>query len=247
MKKIQDFFATWAVILFLNQLFIFHGCFAPHCLLAALPHTGIIAFLLIRFLSNADDKVTKSEPKRETIIKPARKEKKETADFTTMSELDEIIHFDFKGEKYIKYIGKKLEGKGDVVIYDRFIEWPHEKGIDLMSISVSTKRINLVLCEDWNPYDFAQLETFYNKLANYSVSEMRKEIQSIHEHLQIPLKYDVIQDTLETMQNEQFKIHKTLYLNTDEIVNQSNEKEFKKLKDNIFRYKDMKIVLKKLK
>lgn len=55
MKNIMDnfniFIITWIIILLLNQIFIFGACFAPYCLLAALPHTGIIAALLTIILS----------------------------------------------------------------------------------------------------------------------------------------------------------------------------------------------------
>jgi len=45
-NNLQTFFTIWGIILVLNQVFIFGGCFAPYCLLAALPHTGIIAFFV---------------------------------------------------------------------------------------------------------------------------------------------------------------------------------------------------------
>lgn len=46
LKNIQVFLVVWAVVIIANQIFIFGACFAPYCLLAALPHTGIIASLL---------------------------------------------------------------------------------------------------------------------------------------------------------------------------------------------------------
>lgn len=50
-ENIQGFFVLWAVILVLNQVFIFGACFAPHCIVAGLPHTGIIAGAIIYFLN----------------------------------------------------------------------------------------------------------------------------------------------------------------------------------------------------
>lgn len=45
-KKIKDnitnFFYAWGIVLIANQLFIFGGCFAPYCILAAIPHTLIL-------------------------------------------------------------------------------------------------------------------------------------------------------------------------------------------------------------
>lgn len=51
----QAFLVAWVVILVINQLFIFHGCFAPYCLLAGLPHTGIIAAFITYVMNNDDD------------------------------------------------------------------------------------------------------------------------------------------------------------------------------------------------
>jgi len=49
-SNFQTFLVTWVVILILNQLFIFGGCFAPYCLIAALPHTGVIAAFVTYFI-----------------------------------------------------------------------------------------------------------------------------------------------------------------------------------------------------
>ena len=45
----QTFLVIWVVVLIANQLFIFRGCFAGYCLIAALPHTSIIAALILYF------------------------------------------------------------------------------------------------------------------------------------------------------------------------------------------------------
>lgn len=46
LRKIKEntinFLYAWGVILVANQLLIFGGCFAPYCILAAMPHTFII-------------------------------------------------------------------------------------------------------------------------------------------------------------------------------------------------------------
>ena len=54
-ENAQDFFVIWAVLVVLNQLFIFHACFAPYCIMAALPHTGIIAGAIIYFKNKEDN------------------------------------------------------------------------------------------------------------------------------------------------------------------------------------------------
>lgn len=43
---VESFFTIWVVVIFLNQLLIFNACFAPYCIIAALPHTGVIAAVL---------------------------------------------------------------------------------------------------------------------------------------------------------------------------------------------------------
>jgi len=45
----QKFIVAWVVVLLVNQIFIFNSCFAAYCLIAALPHTGIIAALITYF------------------------------------------------------------------------------------------------------------------------------------------------------------------------------------------------------
>lgn len=73
MEKIKEyserFFIVWGAILFLNQLFLFHGCFYPNCLIAALPHTGIIAFLIIIFTSEKVEDEFKKKKNKEKDLK----------------------------------------------------------------------------------------------------------------------------------------------------------------------------------
>jgi hypothetical protein len=61
MEKIKEnlalFFIVWGVVLFLNQIIIFRSCFTPQCLIAALPHTGVITFLLFILIIKSDKKV----------------------------------------------------------------------------------------------------------------------------------------------------------------------------------------------
>lgn len=48
-KNFQVFLVIWAIVLIANQLFLFRACFAPYCLIAALPHTFVISALLTYF------------------------------------------------------------------------------------------------------------------------------------------------------------------------------------------------------
>lgn len=46
LNNFKKFLMLWAVLILINQVFIFNACFAPHCLIAALPHTGVIAIFI---------------------------------------------------------------------------------------------------------------------------------------------------------------------------------------------------------
>ncbi len=65
----NEFLTAWAVILFLNQAFIF-GCFAPYCIVAGMPHTAVLAFLYVWFVSSNDDEhVKEDEEEQESVPK----------------------------------------------------------------------------------------------------------------------------------------------------------------------------------
>lgn len=49
-KNFQVFLVVWVVIIIVNQLFIFGACFAPYCLIAALPHTLVISLFVNHFI-----------------------------------------------------------------------------------------------------------------------------------------------------------------------------------------------------
>lgn len=53
----QFFLIAWIIIVVLNQVFFFHGCFKAYCISAALLHTGIIAMLITYFVNyeNTED------------------------------------------------------------------------------------------------------------------------------------------------------------------------------------------------
>lgn len=57
-SNFQTFLVIWIVIIIVNQLFIFSGCFAPYCLLAALPHTSVIAAVVTYFLNESKKEKT---------------------------------------------------------------------------------------------------------------------------------------------------------------------------------------------
>jgi len=55
-QNFQKFIVIWVVVILINQIFIFGSCFAAYCLLAALPHTGVIAALIVFFTKDNDTK-----------------------------------------------------------------------------------------------------------------------------------------------------------------------------------------------
>lgn len=84
-ENLETFFITWCIVIVLNQIFIFHACFAPYCLIAALPHTGIIAGLIVFFMnkdeSNSNKSSTENSLNKSNI----------SSDVNKIKELPEII------------------------------------------------------------------------------------------------------------------------------------------------------------
>ena len=54
-SNFQTFLVVWVVVVIVNQLAIFGACFAPYCLIAALPHTSIIAAVIFHFISVSEE------------------------------------------------------------------------------------------------------------------------------------------------------------------------------------------------
>jgi predicted RNA-binding Zn-ribbon protein involved in translation (DUF1610 family) len=59
----QTFLIVWVVIIIVNQLAIFGACFAPYCLIAALPHTSIIAAVISYFISDSEETNSNAQTK----------------------------------------------------------------------------------------------------------------------------------------------------------------------------------------
>lgn len=53
-KNFQFFLVIWLMVLIANQLLIFSGCMKSYCIIAALPHTGIISMLIVYFIKNQE-------------------------------------------------------------------------------------------------------------------------------------------------------------------------------------------------
>ena len=53
-QNLQFFLVAWIVIIAGNQIFIFGACFHLYCIIAALPHTSVIAALVTYFYHKND-------------------------------------------------------------------------------------------------------------------------------------------------------------------------------------------------
>ena len=93
------FFITWGIVLLVNQIFIFGGCFAPYCIVAALPHTGVISAVIVYLNFQEEKEKTRQEQERSLESQYIRNNKE-------TDPLKEI------GDAYEKEIGKELSQKG---------------------------------------------------------------------------------------------------------------------------------------
>ena len=292
-EYINTFFTTWFVLLLLNQALIY-GCFAPHCILAGMPHTGVIAFFLTLFFSDKNtaasskykqknkksiqDGITETtgnlkkstgeaktgiqergdetpkELEAESIMKRAEgqvKVKKEQEKANAIS--DELKSKGYKqssdplkqlGDKYEKFIGKQFEDKGELVIYNGFIRGYEDDGVDIICISTKTKTIHLIQCKNWTkrPMKLDDLENVYKKLQNFSSARITKSTTAIKEHLEIDISAEYINSVLRADKSD-YVIRKTLYVGSDKVVDLNIGKYLKLIKPTIFKYEDMKIVI----
>ena len=232
-ENLKSFFAVWIIILIINQVFIFGGCFAPHCLIAALPHTGIIAFLITYYFIKED-----KEDIQEVYTKPKSTTNQKEDKKTQQDPLKE------KGDMYEKFVGKKFEKKGELVIYNGFINGYADKGVDVISISSREKSINLIQCKNWTkkPMLFEDIKTICKKLDEYNIKDIPKDSHQIYQHLQIKKDELEISSILDKKIDD-YVVRKTLYIASDKVMDSNIKKHLKMIKPNIFRYRDMKIVI----
>jgi len=54
--NIKNLLIIWAIVMLLNQVLLFSACFKVHCLINAIPHTFIIAFVINMIIQNNKDK-----------------------------------------------------------------------------------------------------------------------------------------------------------------------------------------------
>jgi len=255
-KYLKLFFTVWAVLLIANQIFIFNGCFTVYCVLAALPHTGIISFFLARYLikkekdsqkGNEDRQKIKTDNSHTTYSTPKLGPNTKVAKNYIEKNNDPLKK---KGDQYEKLIGVNFEEKGNIVIYNGFIQGYEDEGVDIIAVSPIIKSINLIQCKNWTRKSMGpnHIIDIYEKLNKFDFGCCMAKIEdsTILGHLQFN---DVDKDLLikqlgEVRTNyDGYIVRKTLYISSEKVVNLEVGKYLKMMKKNIFRYKDMKIVL----
>ena len=261
MQKIKEnlgpFFVLWGIIILLNQFFLFHGCFNPACIVAALPHTGVIAFVLLPFLLK-DEKTPKKERSYESPKNPDAEnrrllEDKEEQYRSNSNKADPLKEM---GDAYEKEIGKEFESKGDFVIYNGLIRGVADGGVDLIVISHDSQSINLVQCKNWHKMkmEYHHISGVYDKLTDYASNinyaamfgiYFIKYPVALQEHLHYKKGRDEIANILKAASNYP-NIRKTLYIATEQIIDLDVGHHLTMIKPNIFRYKDMKIAITKI-
>ena len=236
------FFITWGIVLLINQIFIFGGCLAPYCIVAALPHTGVISAVIVYLYFQ-------EEKKEKTIQQERSYESQYTSNNDKVDPLKEI------GDAYEKEIGKEFESKGDFVIYNGLISGVADGGVDLIVISPDSQSINLVQCKNWHKMkmEYHHISGVYDKLTNYSSNikysigyiVVKYSYVALQKHLHYKKELDEIANILKATKNYT-NIRKTLYISTDKVLDPDINQYIKMIKPNIFRYKDMKIVISKI-
>ena len=236
------FFITWGIVLLINQIFIFGGCLAPYCIVAALPHTGVISAVIVYLYFQ-------EEKKEKTIQQERSYESQYTSNNDKVDPLKEI------GDAYEKEIGKEFESKGDFVIYNGLISGVADGGVDLIVISPDSQSINLVQCKNWHKMkmEHHHISSVYDKLTNYASNinysigyiVVKYSYVALQKHLHYKKELDEIANILKATKNYT-NIRKTLYISTDKVLDPDINQYIKMIKPNIFRYKDMKIVISKI-
>ena len=155
-----------------------------------------------------------------------------------------------KGDDYERYIGRKLERKGELVIYNGFIKGWEDQGVDIVSISTANKNINLIQCKNWGSMRMTtdRLEAVFAKLSGYDFSCLDISAVDVAKYHQEPMTTATIASTLAMVKSSKadFVIRKTLYLSNDYVVELEVGRYLTMTAKNIFKYKDMKIVTHRL-
>jgi len=229
-KKYEGFLIIWVIVLALNQIFIFANCFYIECIIPSLPHTALITFLFLFFLREEEFILKYNENIIQSrVIKIEYSKKKED---NKENDNDTLLPLGI--DPFEKYIGKKFENQGDVVIYNSYIDgYNPKKDIDLIRISTKEENINFV---EWKYVDekttFTDIKNIYTKISKYKHISLKENNNSIK------INIENINQKIET-----YKIVKTLYISYKNIINVNILEELTMINPNLYKYKDMKIVI----
>tara|TARA_R110002072_G_scaffold271879_1_gene431902 strand:- start:3875 stop:4618 length:744 start_codon:yes stop_codon:yes gene_type:complete len=151
-----------------------------------------------------------------------------------------------RGDGYELYIGRKFEQKGDLVIYNGFLRGYDDQGVDLVVISKRTKSITLVQCKNWQRYLFTvdHIISIYKKLTSYQADYFDIDHEAINHYLALKRPKPEINELINDSKN--YITRKSLYLASDKVVNLQVGEHLQMMSENIFRYKDMKMVIQPL-
>ena len=121
LNNFQSFVLIWIIILVINQVALFHACFKTYCILAALPHTGILAVFaiyIINFQENDSENKVVVEKENKKIIDSNHHK-------MSNNKLNEEQRFIFSDKlKTFDYFSNKnlwIETKQNTYVLDRYI------------------------------------------------------------------------------------------------------------------------------
>jgi hypothetical protein len=149
-----------------------------------------------------------------------------------------------RGDAYELFIGRQFELNGDLVIYNGFLRGYGDNGVDLVVISRRNRSVNLVQCKHWRRFAITveRVAKVYDKLSRYQPDYHDIDSESINFYLAIPRPAEEIRQWLD--ESRRFIQRKTLYIASERVVELTLGEHLTMTGENIFRYKDMKMVVK---
>jgi hypothetical protein len=149
-----------------------------------------------------------------------------------------------RGDGYELFIGRQFELNGDLVIYNGFLRGYGDNGVDLIVISRRNRCVNLVQCKHWRRFAVTveRVAEIYDKLNRYQPDYYDLDSEMINYYLAIARPAEEIQQWLN--ESRRFILRKTLYIASDRVVELTLGEHLTMTGENIFRYKDMKMVVK---
>ena len=200
----------------------------------------ILYYIFKFFFKNRDSKT-----EQETIDHSARE--KENRFTKTKEDTLSDDPLKMKGDAYEKFIGKKLENKGELVIYNGLIRGMGDRGVDVISLCEKEEVINLIQCKNWTnmKMELSHIQNIYSKLTLYTLDFQQLNAKTINTYLHSKKEKSEI-DQIVDKAVDYTNIRKTLYVASENVINPEIGKHLKMIKPNIFRYEDMKIVFVRL-